>query len=98
MQHKITRQGEQSVLICHDDASQRAIKEGDDVRVFNDRGTFKAKATITNDVPCGLVVVSVGYWRKVTEGTVNSVSSTEFANMGHAPSFSDNLVQVELAP
>lgn len=96
MSHKIARQGKQSVLISHDDAKERAIKEGDKVRVFNDRGTFEARATITEDVNCGVVVVSVGYWRKFTKGTVNSVSSAEFANMGHAPSFSDNLVQVEL--
>jgi hypothetical protein len=31
-------------------------------------------------------------------GTVNIISSAEFVNMGHAPSFSDNLVQVEAAP
>jgi hypothetical protein len=40
------------------------------------------------------VVATLGYWRQLNRGTVNSISSAEFVNMGHAPSFSDNLVEV----
>ena len=50
----------------------------------------------TDDVNPGVVVATLGYWRQLTKGTVNIISSAEFVNMGHAPSFSDNLVQVEL--
>ena len=43
----------------------------------------------------GIIVSSLGYWRQHNKGTVNSISSAEFADMGHAPTFSDNLVEVE---
>jgi hypothetical protein len=43
----------------------------------------------------GIVVATLGYWRQRNNGTVNCVSSAEFVDMGHAPTFTDNLVQVE---
>jgi anaerobic selenocysteine-containing dehydrogenase len=97
MDHKIKGQGEQFVLINAEDAQPREIKDGDKVRVYNDRGGFEGDAKITDDVNSGLIIATLGYWRQLNEGTVNCISSAEFANMGHAPSFSDNLVQVELA-
>ena len=97
MDHKIKGQGEQFVLIHATDAESRDIKDGDKVRVFNDRGGFEGDAKITDDVNPGLVVATLGYWRQLNNGTVNCISSAEFANMGHAPTFSDNLVQVEAA-
>ncbi len=95
MDHKIKGQGEQFVLINATDAELRGIKDGSKVRVFNDRGAFEGDAKVTDDVNSGLIIATLGYWRQLNEGTVNCISSAEFANMGHAPSFSDNLVQVE---
>jgi anaerobic selenocysteine-containing dehydrogenase len=94
MEQKIKGQGEQCVLISASDASSRGIKEGSVVKVFNDRGSFQGEARITDDVNPGIVVVTLGYWRQLTNGTVNAISSAEFSNIGHAPSFSDNLVEV----
>ena len=95
MEHKIRGQGEQFVLINQVDAESRGIRQGDPVRVFNDRGGFEGEARITGDVNPGVVVATLGYWRQLNRGTVNVVSSAEFVDMGHAPAFSDNLVQVE---
>jgi len=97
MAHKIKGQGDQFVLINKTDADARGIRDGEKVRVFNDRGGFEGDARITNDVNAGVVVATLGYWRQLTKGTVNIVSSAEFVNMGHAPCFSDNLVQVARA-
>ena len=96
MEHKIKGQGEQFVLVNIEDASARNIKQGDKVRVFNDRGAFEGDAKITNDVNSGIVVATLGYWRQLNNGTVNCISSAEFVDMGYAPTFSDNLVQIEL--
>ena len=52
---------------------------------------------VTDDVKAGIVVATLGYWRQLNEGTVNSISSAAFTDMGHAPSFSDNLVEVSHA-
>ncbi len=97
MEQKIKGQGEQSVLINVVDAQARGIIDGDRVQVSNARGAFKGVAKITDDVNPGIVVATLGYWRQLNEGTVNSISSAEFTDMGHAPSFSDNLVEVALA-
>ncbi len=96
MDHKIKAQGEQFVLINAEDAKTRNIKQGDKVRVFNNRGAFAGDAKISADVNAGIIVATLGYWRQLNDGTVNCISSAEFVDMGHAPTFSDNLVQVEL--
>lgn len=95
LDHKIQGQGEQFVLINEADARDRGINSGDKVRVFNDRGAFEGDAKITGDVQPGLIVATLGYWRQLNNGTVNCISSAEFVDMGNAPSFSDNLVQIE---
>lgn len=97
MEQKLRGQGEQFVLVNPADAAARDVNEGDTVRVFNDRGAFEGVANITTDVNPGVVVATLGYWRQLNRGTVNVVSSAEFVNMGHAPTFSDNLVEVERA-
>lgn len=92
------RQGEQTVTIHPLDAEARGINGGEMVRVFNERGSFKGKAVISDDTLPGMVVAFLGYWHEHNHGSaVNAISSSEFSNLGHAPSFSDNLVQVELA-
>ena len=94
--HKIKGQGEQFVLISPQDAAARSIREGDPVRVFNDRGDFEGLARVTDDVGDGIVVATLGYWRSLnrSDGSVNSISSDAHSGLGRAPTFSDNLVQV----
>ena len=94
--HKIRGQGEQFVMMSPNDAAARSIREGDPVRVFNDRGDFEGLARVTDDVGEGVIVATLGYWRSLnrSDGSVNSISSAEFCGLGRAPTFSDNLVQV----
>jgi anaerobic selenocysteine-containing dehydrogenase len=94
--HKIKGQGEQFVMISPKDAAARSIREGDPVRVYNDRGDFEGLARVTDDVREGVIVATLGYWRSLnrSDGSVNSISSAEFCGLGRAPTFSDNLVEV----
>ncbi|MGY6215648.1 molybdopterin-containing oxidoreductase family protein [Methylolobus aquaticus] len=94
MDGKLKAQGEQFVLINAADAAERGICDGGTVRVFNDRGAFEGLAHVTADVNPGVVVATLGYWRQLNAGTVNCISAAEFADMGHAPTFSDNLVEI----
>ena len=95
MESKIKTQGEQFVLMNKVDAKNRGIIDGERVKVFNSRGSFNGVTKITDDVNPGVIVSTLGYWRqKNKSGTVNSISSANFADMGHAPTFSDNLVEV----
>jgi anaerobic selenocysteine-containing dehydrogenase len=93
-------QGEQTLIINADDAEARGIDEGQPVRVFNERGEIQAVARIGSGdlVARGVVVCSVGQWRKLNPGaaTVNAITRTAFGDMGNNPTFSDT--RVEVAP
>ena len=95
MEQKVKSHGVQSVLISAADAAIRQIIEGDKVRIFNKRGSYLAVATLTEDVPSGLVLTTLGYWDQFNDGIANHTSSQEFSDIGHAPSYSDNLVEVK---
>ena len=97
MEGKQKTQGDQFVLMNKINAEQRNINDGDMVKVFNDRGSYEGVLRLTDDVNPGIIVSTLGYWRQHNKGTVNSISSAEFANMGNAPTFSDNLVEVTKA-
>ena len=94
MEGKQKTQGDQFVLMNKVNAKQRNINDGDMVKVFNNRGSYEGVLRLTDDVNPGIIVSTLGYWRQHNKGTVNSISSAEFANMGNAPTFSDNLVEV----
>ncbi len=91
---KIKGQGEQFVLIHPADAMDRGIVDGARAKVINDRGSFEALAKVTTDVNKGIVVATLGYWRQLNNGVVNSVSSNAFGDMGHSPTSHDCLVEV----
>ncbi|MBW0100705.1 molybdopterin oxidoreductase family protein, partial [Pseudonocardia sp. KRD-184] len=92
-------QKEPNVIIHPDDAAARGIADGAPVRIFNERGEFVVLAKIDDSVLPGVVVSSMGGWRKHSKAgqTLASVNPTEFADLGNAPTFSDTLVEVESA-
>ena len=94
---QMKRQGEQRIMINPADAAGRSIANGAYVRVFNERGTFEAKADLTDDVGAGLIVTNVGHWPGLnrTGTAVNSTTAPRHANLGQAGVYSDNRVEVE---
>jgi anaerobic selenocysteine-containing dehydrogenase len=80
-----------------DDAAARGIAAGDMVRIFNDRGSFEAKARVTDKARAGLVVGLSIWWKKLAgDGkNANEVTSQRLTDMGRGPTFYDLLVQVE---
>ena len=93
------RQGEQIIVINPQDASSRGIVSGNYVRVFNDRGSFEALAEVSTDVMVGLIVTNVGHWPGLnrTGTAVNSTTPPRHSNLGQAGTYSDNLVEVQMA-
>jgi anaerobic selenocysteine-containing dehydrogenase len=87
---------EQAVILHPDDAEQRGIVAGTPIRVFNDRGSFEAFATISPDVMPGVVMAPSGYWHRSNRkgATVHALTPPAYADLGRAPTFSDLLVQV----
>lgn len=82
-----------------DDAAFRRVSDGDQVRIFNDRGSFVAVARVTDKARQGLVVGLSIWWKKLASDhkNANEVTSQQLTDMGGGPTFYDLLVQVEKA-
>jgi trimethylamine-N-oxide reductase (cytochrome c) len=57
-----TVQGREPVYLNPTDAKQRGIKDGDVVRVFNDRGQLLAGAVVSDSFPSGVIRIHEGAW------------------------------------
>ena len=90
-------EGEPHLDIHPLDAAARGVAHGEMVRIFNDRGTFVAKARVTDKARQGLVVGLSVWWKKLASDgkNANEVTSQRLTDMGRAPTFYDTLVQVE---
>jgi len=83
------------------DADQRSIKEGDLVRVFNERGVCRAKALLTTDIMPGVVALPTGAWFTPdnngieTQGNPNTLTrDTGTSQLGQGSSAHTCLVEV----
>ncbi len=90
-------EGEPTLDIHPADGAARGIGEGAMVRIFNDRGSFVARARLTDKAREGLVVALSIWWKKLASDgkNANEVTSSRLTDMGRAPTFYDTLVQVE---
>ena len=81
------------------DAAERGIADGAVIKVFNDRGTYVAKAAVSTRARPGVVNGLGVWWRKMgLNGTnVNELTHQRLTDMGRAPTFYDCLVEVSLA-
>jgi anaerobic selenocysteine-containing dehydrogenase len=79
------------------DAAVRGIREGDQVRVFNDRGSFTARARVADKAREGVVVALSVWWKKLTADrrNANEVTSQALTDIGRGATFYDCLVEVE---
>jgi anaerobic selenocysteine-containing dehydrogenase len=93
----LRREGDASVTIHPEDAAPRGISEGATVRVFNDRGSFLARARLSDAARRGVVVGLSIWWPKLCPGgrNANAVTSQELTDMGGGATFFDALVEVE---
>jgi anaerobic selenocysteine-containing dehydrogenase len=82
-----------------EDAAARGIRDGDAVRVFNDRGWFGAVARVNGKPRRGVVVALSVWWKKLAADrrNANEVTSQGLADLGGAATFYDCLVEVEKA-
>jgi anaerobic selenocysteine-containing dehydrogenase len=76
------------------DALPRGIREGDRVRVFNDRGSLELPCTLDFGMRSGCVCLTNGWWI-ADGGAVNLLSAARETDMGHGAAFHENRVEVE---
>ncbi|WP_144138448.1 molybdopterin-dependent oxidoreductase [Paraburkholderia sp. BCC1884] len=92
-------EGEPHLDIHPTDAAPRNIAEGDQVRIFNDRGSMQARARVTDKAREGLVVGLSIWWKKLAPDgrNANQVTSQALTDLGGSATFYDCLVEVERA-
>ncbi|MCP3711952.1 molybdopterin oxidoreductase family protein [Paraburkholderia sp. CNPSo 3274] len=92
-------EGEPHVDLHPADAAHREIADGDEVRVFNDRGSMRARARVTDRARSGLVVGLSIWWKKLAPDgrNANEVTSQALTDLGGSATFYDCLVEVERA-
>jgi len=92
-------EGEPHLDLHPADAARRAIADGDQVRVFNDRGSMQARARVSERAREGLVVGLSIWWKKLAPDgrNANEVTSQALTDLGGSATFYDCLVEVERA-
>ena len=84
---------EPTVSIHPNDAKIRNVEDGDIVKVFNDRGNIKLKASLDFGIKESCVAVTNGWW--IQDGaSPNFLSKGRETDMGHGTAFHDNLVEI----
>ncbi|HEY7512034.1 MAG TPA: molybdopterin oxidoreductase family protein [Vicinamibacteria bacterium] len=97
----VRREGGGPTLTLHPaDAAARGIVDGQMVRTFNDRGSFLARAQVSDAARPGVVVGMSIWWSKMCPGgrNANAVTSQEVTDMGGGATFYDVLVDVAAVP
>jgi len=81
------------------DAASRSICDAAPVEIFNGRGSFLARAVITDRTRPGVVSAPSIWWNKLVPGgrNANSTTSEEVTDLGGGATFYDNLVDVRPA-
>lgn len=89
-----------SVLhLSEGDAAEREILEGDEVNIFNERGTITALARISDYAPVGVVAMEHGRWHgHASSAQVNLLTRDGTADVGGGSDFRDTTVEVKRAP
>nr|WP_024901893.1 molybdopterin oxidoreductase family protein [Robbsia andropogonis] len=84
------------IEIHPDDAAVRGIVDGEQVRIFNDRGALTARADVSDRARNGVVVGMGIWWRKLASDgrNVNELTSQALTDLGNSASFYDCLVEV----
>ena len=99
-QRQHSAQPHPEVVLNPDDAAARGIEEGSVARVFNDRGDFACVARVSDDVRPGVVVAPMGWWNADYPGgrAAQATTPQRLTELGAAPTFNDNRVEVEPVP
>jgi anaerobic selenocysteine-containing dehydrogenase len=85
-------------LLMHpDDAAQRHVSDGDDVRIFNASGEVRCKVQVGCWIRPGTVALPKGLWRKHTANgfTANVFAPDTVSDLGGGATFNDARVNVE---
>jgi anaerobic selenocysteine-containing dehydrogenase len=80
------------------DADPRGISDGDEVEIFNARGSIRLHAHVDGRVGAGVVAARLE-WNKLSEGgmNINALTSERLTDIGGGATFYSTLVEVRKA-
>jgi anaerobic selenocysteine-containing dehydrogenase len=85
----------QRLEIHPQDAKARGIADGDEVRIWNDRGSIRLKALVNGALPPGVVAARLDWAKFHNDGlNVNALTSERLTDLGEAATFYSVLVEV----
>ena len=97
-------EGREPVWMHPDDAAARGLKDGDVVRVFNDRGACLAGLVVTDAIRAGVIQLATGAWYDPLEpgvpGTLDrhgnpNMLTLDKSKLAQAPVSQTALVEVD---
>lgn len=90
------REGKPFCILHPQDAEARGLKDGDEVRVFNDRGEIGLVLKVADEVQPGVLLVPGQ--RPIGEslsGTINMLCSDRYTDMGEGATYQSTWLEVE---
>jgi molybdopterin guanine dinucleotide-containing S/N-oxide reductase-like protein len=80
------------------DAAARGLRDGDRVRVYNDRGEIHLRARVDGAVQAGVVAAKLNWAKLARDGrSINVLTSDRVTDLGDAPTFYSALAEVSKA-
>jgi len=92
---KMESRTNQRLEIHPTDAAARKLSEGDEVRIFNDRGSIQLTALLNPSLPVGVVAARLDWAKLHSDGAnVNALTSERLTDIGAGATFYSTLVEV----
>jgi anaerobic selenocysteine-containing dehydrogenase len=90
------REGKPFCILHPEDAAKRGLKDGDEVRLFNDRGEIGLLLKVSDEIRPGVVLVPgqrpVG---EAVAGTINMLCSDRYTDMGEGATYQSTWLDVD---
>lgn len=95
--HILEKEGKFYLEINPKDAVMRQIADGDELKVFNQRGRVFITARISNKVTQGVVCIPQGFWPSLLKGrsSANALTNHLLTDMGRGAAIQEAKVEVE---
>jgi len=89
------RQGPPVAVLHPAEAVRRGLRDGDDIDVYNDRGALGVTLRVSDEVPPGVVLVpGQRPSGEARHGTVNTLCSTRYTDLGEGATYQSTFVEV----
>lgn len=94
--HILEKEGKPYLEIHPQDASARNIADGDELHVFNQRGSVYLTARVSQKVTQGVVCMPQGYWPSLLKGrsSANALTNDLLTDMGRGGAIQEAKVQI----